>query len=87
VVVNNDTSQAFRIINNTTNTLFTDPGDGSLIPVAMAGGPFRGAVVFDSLTVRNAAFYDAGDNYVIAPAGAVVQESGGFIASFGIIRW
>lgn len=87
VIVNADSSRAFRIVENTLNTLLTDPDDGSMLSVGTSGNAFRGAVVFDSLTVRDNALYDAGGNYVITPAGGLTESNGGAVFAAGIVAW
>jgi len=87
VIVNGDTSRAFWIVENTLNTLLADPDYGSMLSVGTSGNALRGAVVFDSLTVRDDALYDAGGNYVITPAGGLTESNGGAVFAAGIVAW
>jgi len=47
-------SKTFRIIDNTTTCLITDPDDGDMTKVAHSGSHYIGAYVFQDITLKNA---------------------------------
>jgi hypothetical protein len=58
--LNPDTSQSrtFTIVANDANTILTDPADGDLREVAIAGAPYAAPLLLDALRVRGGALLD-----------------------------
>ena len=61
--VNPNTAQAqtFRVIDNTADTLFTDPADGDMTAVAIAGDSMIGVIAVADLLVINGSRVDTVD--------------------------
>ncbi len=92
VVLADDVTRPFEIIDNSAAQLTTLPEDGDLTLVGSVGGSYQGAIVLDNLTVRGAGLFTTKhspsvyDLIIIATGSAVITDRG-MVDAPPIVKW
>ncbi len=92
VVVKGVTAAPFRILDNTSTVLTTDPASGDMTAAGTVGDSYQGAIVLDNLTVRGAGFFSTlrrnfGYDLIIIATGAVTVSGLGQLDAPPVVHW
>ncbi len=92
VVVKGATAVPFRILDNTSTVLTTDPTSGNMTAIGAVGDSYQGAIILDNLTVRGAGFFSTlrrnfGYDLVIIATGTVSVTGLGQLDAPPVVHW